>query len=157
MDPATTLAIIVLIVAILILLYYYLQSINSPIYESIHNQAEGLSSRVAKEEYVANFSERVVDISDKFRNHAQDEDEEERVSKTDYISKKISQFIDEQSEQVIEDWSLATHEDIDAVIEKYNLLEKDFGEYKEFNDKRVDELEERVNVISNQLNELNDD
>ena len=156
MDPATTLAIIVLIVAILILVYYYLQSINSPIYENIHKQAEGLSSRVAKEEYVVNFSERVGDIGDKFKDRVQDEEDEEHVSKTDYMSKKISQFIDEQSEQVIEDWDLATHKDIDAVIEKYNLLEKDLGDYKESNDKRVDELEERVNVISNQLKELDD-
>lgn len=158
MEPATTLAIIILIVAILILVYYYLQSINSPIYQNIHRQAEGISSRVSQEEYVNNFSERVKDVSGKFKDRVQDEDdEEEHVSKTDYMSKKISQFIDEQSEQVIADWDLATNKDIDAVMEKYNILEKDLGEYKESNDKRVDDLEERVNLISNQLEELNQD
>ncbi|MBE6494406.1 MAG: hypothetical protein E7Z84_07355 [Methanosphaera stadtmanae] len=157
MEPATTLAIIILIVAILILVYYYLQSINSPIYQNIHRQAEGISSRVSQEEYVNSFSEKVKDVSGKFKDRVQDEDDEDHVSKTDYISKKISQFIDEQSEQVIADWDLATHKDLDAVIEKYNVLEKDLGEYKESNDKRVDDLEERVNLISSQLDELNQD
>ncbi len=157
MEPATTLAIIILIAAILILVYYYLQSINSPIYENIHRQAEGISSRVSQEEYVNNFSEKVKDVSGKFKDRVQDEDDGEHVSKTDYISNKISQFIDEQSEQVIADWDLATHKDLDTVIEKYDLLEKDLGEYKESNDKRVDDLEERVNLISNQLDELNQD
>ena len=37
------------------------------------------------------------------------------------ISKKISQFIDEQSEQVITDWDLATHKDLDSVLERFVL------------------------------------
>ncbi|WP_323736999.1 hypothetical protein PXD04_03310 [Methanosphaera sp. ISO3-F5] len=153
MDPATILAIIILVVAILILLYYYLQSTNNPVYQNIHAQASGISNRVAQEEYVANISEKVNGFSDKFKDRVQDDDEE-HISKTDAMSKKISQFIDEQSEQVIEDWNLATHKDLDQIIERCDALNDDFSSYKESNDARVSELEQRVNKISDELSEL---
>lgn len=155
MEPATTLAIIILVVAILILLYYYLQSINSPIYESIHSQAAGLSSRVSQEEYISGLSDRVSDFSGKFKDRVQDDDED-RVSKTDVISKKISQFIDEQSEQVIEDWDLVTHKDLDSALDRFSALKDDFDSYVEANDSRVSDLEARVDRIDEDLRNLKD-
>ena len=145
MDSATILALIILVIAILILIYYYLQATNNPVYKNIHDQASNISTMVSQEEYISN-------ISDMFKDRVQDDEEHE--SKTDHMSKKITQFINEQSEQVIEDWGLATNNDLDNIIERYNKLENDLGNYKESNDKRVDELEERVNEISKQLKEL---
>ena len=157
MDPATMLAIIILIAAIMILLYYYLQSTNNPIYERVHTQAAGFSARVGQEPYVANFSEKVSDFGGKIKDRVQDEDEdEEHVSKTDLMSKKISQFIDNQSEQVIEDWNLVTHNDLDSVLEKYESLKDDLESYKSDNDVRVSDLEERVGRIDAELKELKD-
>ncbi len=153
MEPATTLAIIILVVAILILLYYYLESTNNPVYQDIHERASGFSTRVAQEEYVSNIAGRVNKFSDKFKDRVQD-DEEEHVSKTDIMSKKITQFIDEQSEQVIEDWDLATHKDLDGIIEKYDNLQLELNSYKETNDTRVSDLEERVNKIDEELKKL---
>lgn len=153
MDPATVLAIIILVVAILILLYYYLQSTNNPVYENIHAQASGISNRVAQEEYVANLSDKVNEFSDKFKDRVQDDDEE-HISKTDAMSKKISQFIDEQSEQVIEDWNLATNNDLNQIIERYDALNDDFSSYKESNDARVSDLEKRVDKISEELSAM---
>ncbi|MBE6485866.1 MAG: hypothetical protein E7Z85_03370 [Methanosphaera stadtmanae] len=153
MEPATTLAIIILVVAILILLYYYLESTNNPVYQDIHARASGFSTRVGQEEYISNIAERVNGFSDKFKDRIQD-DEEEHVSKTDIMSKKITQFIDEQSEQVIEDWDLATHKDLDSVIEKYESLQLELDSYKESNDTRVSDLEERVNKIDEELKNL---
>jgi len=153
MEPATTLAIIILVVAILILLYYYLESTNNPVYQDIHARASGFSTRVGQEEYISNIAERVNGFSDKFKDRVQD-DEEEHVSKTDIMSKKITQFIDEQSEQVIEDWDLATHKDLDSVIEKYESLQLELDSYKESNDTRVSDLEERVNKIDEELKNL---
>lgn len=155
MDPATILAIIILVVAILILVYYYLQSTNNPVYQNIHAQASGISNRVAQEEYVANLSEKVNDFSDKFKDRVQDDDEG-HISKTDAMSKKITQFIDEQSEQVIEDWNLATHKDLDQLVERYDALNDDFSSYKESNDARVSDLEKRVDKISEELSSLKD-
>jgi uncharacterized protein YpmB len=154
MEPATTLAIIILIIAILILVYYYLESTKNPIYENIHNQASDLSARVTQEEYIANISDKVNDFSGKFKDRVQDDEEEDHVSKTDMMSKKISQFIDEQSEQVIEDWDLATHKDIDSVLERYNNLQEELNTYKEDNDTRVSDLEERVDRIDEELKKL---
>lgn len=154
MDPATILAIIILVVAILILVYYYLQSTNNPVYQNIHNQASGITNRVAQEEYVANISEKVNGFSDKFKDRVQDDEDEEHISKTDAMSKKISQFIDEQSEQVIEDWNLATNKDLDQIIERYDSLNDDFSSYKESNDARVSDLEQRVDKISEELSAL---
>jgi len=153
MEPATTLAMIILVVAILILLYYYLKSTNNPVYQDIHERASGFSERVGQEEYIVNLTDKVNDFSDKFKDRVQD-DEEEHISKTDIMSKKISQFIDEQSEQVIEDWDLATHKDLDSIIEKYENLESDLNSYKETNDTRVSDLEERVNKIDEELKSI---
>ncbi len=154
MEPASTLAIIILVIAILILVYYYLQSTKNPIYENIHSRAEGFSTRVSQEEYVSNLSDKVNDFSGKIKDRVQDDDEEERVSKTDVISNKISQFIDEQSEQVIEDWDLATHKDLDSVIERYDALKDDLEAYKESNDSRVTDLENRVEKIDQELKNM---
>lgn len=153
MEPATTLAIIILVVAILILLYYYLESTNNPVYQDIHDRASGFSSRVGQEEYITNITDRVNEFSDKFKDRVQD-DEEEHVSKTDIMSKKITQFIDEQSEQVIEDWDLATKKDLDSLLEKYESLQLELNSYKETNDTRVSDLEERVNKIDEELKNL---
>ena len=151
MDSATTLAIIILIIALIILIYYYLQSINHPVYQNINKQASDLSSRIAKEEYVANFSNRVNDLTHKDKDQ---EDDKDHVSKTDIISKKIDQFINEQSEQVINDWNLVTHKDLDDVIDKFNLLEDDLDDYKKSNDSRVKTLEEKVETINQNLKDV---
>lgn len=152
MDSATTLAIIILIIALIILIYYYLQSINHPVYQNINKQASDLSSRIAKEEYVANFSNRVNDLTHKDKD--QKDDDKDHVSKTDIISKKIDQFINEQSEQVINDWNLVTHKDLDDVISKFDLLEDDLDNYKKSNDSRVKTLEEKVETINQNLKDV---
>lgn len=157
MEPASTLAIIILVVAILILVYYYLQSTNSPIYQSIHAQAEGFSSRVGQEEYVSTLSDKVSEFGGRFKDRIQDEDvDEDHVSKTDVISKKISVFIDEQSEQVISDWDLVTHKDLDSVVERFDALQNDLDSYRDSNDSRVSDLESRVDRIDEDLKSLLD-
>lgn len=153
MDSATILAIIILIIAILILIYYYLQSTNNPVYQDIHDRAEGLSSRVAQEEYVANLSEKVNDFGDKFKSTLQNDDEN-HVSKTDIVSKKIDQFFDEQSEQIIADWNLVTKDDYNNLADRFDSFNDDFNTYKEENNKRVFNLEERVDKIDEELSKI---
>lgn len=154
MDAATILAIVILVIAILILVYYYLQSTNNQVYQNIHAQAAGITTRVGQEEYISNLSDKMNDFSGKIKDRVQDDEDEDHISKTDVISKKISQFIDEQSEQVIEDWDLATNKDLDVVIEKYDLLEKELNDYKENNDNRVDALESRLDDIDAKLEKM---
>ncbi|MCD7781343.1 MAG: hypothetical protein LUG89_01385 [Methanosphaera sp.] len=155
MESATVLAIIILVIAIIILIYYYLQSTNNPYYQAAHTQAMGISNRVAQEEYVSNISDKVNDWSGKVKDRVQDDEYfEENESKSDAVSKKISQFIDEQSEQLIDDWDLVTHSDIDDVIKKYDALETDFNDYKTSNDKRIDELEESITNLETRLDNI---
>ena len=138
MEAASILAIIILIIAILIMIYYYLQITNNQIYQNIHSQATGISSRVGQEEYFTNITDKMNDFSGKIKDRIQDEEDEEHISKADVISNKIDQFIDEQSEQVIADWDLVTHKDLDSIIEKYDSIEKDLNQYKQDNNNRVD-------------------
>ncbi|MDY2745478.1 MAG: hypothetical protein SOV21_07560 [Methanosphaera sp.] len=154
MEAASILAIIILLIAVLILIYYYLQSTNNPLYQNIHSQASNISSRVVQEPYVIDLSDKVNDFGGKFKDRVKVDETEETISKTDMMTNKINQFIDEQSEQVIADWDLATHKDIDIVLEKYNNLEKDLNDYKDSNNKRVDELEQRLNDIDEKLNDI---
>lgn len=156
MEAASVLAIIILIVAILVLIFYYLQSTKNPVYQNIHAQATGFSDRVAQEEYISNLSDKMNDFGGRLKDRVQDEEEEDHVSRTDLMTQKINQIIEEQSEQVIKDWDLATNKSLDDVVEKFDLLEEDFGKYKESNDKRVDDLEERVNKIDEKLSDMDD-
>ena len=153
MDSASILAIIILVLAILILVYYYLQSTNNPVYQNIHAQASGLSTRVAQEEYVSNISDKVNDLGDKVKSSMQSDDEN-HVSKTDMVTKKIDQFFDEQSEQIIEDWNLVTKDDFNVLTERFESLNDDFSSYREDNDKRVLTLEQRVDQIDKELKKI---
>lgn len=151
MEAASILAIIILIIAILIMIYYYLQITNNQIYQNIHSQATGISSRVGQEEYFTNITDKMNDFSGKIKDRIQDE---EHISKADVISNKIDQFIDEQSEQVIADWDLVTHKDLDSIIEKYDSIEKDLNQYKQDNNNRVETIESRLNDIDKKLEEM---
>jgi len=153
MDSASILAIIILVIAILILIYYYLQSTNNPVYQNIHAQAAGLSTRVAQEEYVSNISDKVNDFGDKVKSSMQSDDEN-HVSKTDMVTKKIDQFFNEQSEQIIEDWNLVTKDDFNGLTERFKSLNDDFSTYREDNDKRVLTLEQRVDQIDKELEKI---
>ena len=149
MEAASILAIIILIIAILIMIYYYLQITNNQIYQNIHSQATGISSRVGQEEYFTNITDKMNDFSGKIKDRIQDEEDEEHI-----ISNKIDQFIDEQSEQVIADWDLVTHKDLDSIIEKYDSIEKDLNQYKQDNNNRVETIESRLNDIDKKLEEM---
>ena len=94
------------------------------------------------------------DFSGKIKDRIQDEEDEEHISKADVISNKIDQFIDEQSEQVIADWDLVTHKDLDSIIEKYDSIEKDLKQYKQDNNNRVETIESRLNDIDKKLEEM---
>lgn len=154
MEAASILAIIILIIAILIMIYYYLQITNNQIYQNIHSQATGISSRVGQEEYFTNITDKMNDFSGKIKDKIQDEEDEEHISKADVISNKIDQFIDEQSEQVIADWDLVTHKDLDSIIEKYDSIEKDLNQYKQDNNNRVETIESRLDDIDKKLEEM---
>ncbi len=155
MEAASILALIILVIALLILIYYYLQITNNPIYQNVHAQATGFSSRVSEDEYIMDLSDRVNDLSELIKDRVQDDEfEEDNESKSDVISTRISQFIDEQSEQLIADWDIVTHSDLDDVVERYNSIEEDLNEYKTDNNTRIEKIEDDITDLKERLDKI---
>ncbi|KZX14459.1 hypothetical protein [Methanobrevibacter filiformis] len=73
---------------------------------------------------------------------------------TDLFSKKIDLFLDEKSEELIKDWSLATQTDIknlekrcDKAYRNIDTLEKRFNEYRSYTNNKLERLDERLKVV----------
>ena len=79
------------------------------------------------------------------------------------FSKKIDSFLDEKSDQLIKEWSLATTNDLDVLEKKFSDtansvddLEKKFKKFKkssvkfrEETESRLDDLDKRINSLEN--------
>ena len=70
---------------------------------------------------------------------------------TDVISNKIDAFLNEKSDELIEDWELATKNDINDLQKRLNLisrnideLERRFNEYRGYTNKKLESLDERL-------------
>ncbi|MBV1729878.1 MAG: hypothetical protein KUA33_06495, partial [Methanobacterium sp.] len=62
--------------------------------------------------------------------------------------------LDEKSDELIEDWSLATKTDIQDLEKRMNVvtrdidsLEKRFNEYRGFTNKKLDSIDERLKAL----------
>ncbi|MCF0226343.1 MAG: hypothetical protein HUK28_03375 [Methanobrevibacter sp.] len=172
MDAAEVIAIVILIIAVIVLIYYFIQ-INPKAINSVRNNFPTNSDRNINNFFRGqrNDSEE-YDISD-------DVGEKEGMGKkikvklsdidmssfnTDAFSKKIDAFLDHKSDQLIEEWSLATKDDLselearfDKTTSRIDALDDDFKKFKKSSetfqkttktkldeiDKRIDELEKK--------------
>jgi hypothetical protein len=73
---------------------------------------------------------------------------------TDNLSHRIDLFLNEQSDQLIEDWDLATKKDLATLEKRFNVvaldietLEKRFNEYRGANNKKMENIEERLEKL----------
>ena len=170
MEAIEAFAIIILIIAIIILIYYYL--LNSP------ETAQKLRSYVPKTAD-AHMDELLGKNSDyDLTKEEQAEEESGSMSKrikvklsdidmsglnTDAFSHKIDAFLDEKSDQLIKDWSLATTNDLDELESKFSettshvdTLEKSFDEFKKSSEEfqkvteeKLDDLDKRIESLEN--------
>lgn len=174
MEVVEAIAVIILIIAILVLIFYYLQ--NSPgtmqkIRSYVPANVDSHINDFINEEDISNSSSE--DLSD-----LDESEEKEGIRKkikvklgdidmstfdTDAFSKKIDSFLDEKSDQLIKEWSLATTDDLDILEKKFSKttrsvddLETKFKEFKENSVKfreetesRLDDLDERINSLEN--------
>ncbi|MDO5859356.1 hypothetical protein [Methanobrevibacter sp.] len=170
MEAIEAFAIIILIIAIIILIYYYL--LNSP------ETAQKLRSYVPKTAD-AHMDELLGKNSDyDLTKEEQAEEESGSMSKrikvklsdidmsglnTDAFSHKIDAFLDEKSDQLIKDWSLATTNDLDELESKFSettshvdSLEKSFDEFKKSSEEfqkvteeKLDDLDKRIESLEN--------
>ena len=175
MEAIEVVAILILIIAIIILIYYYL--LNSP------ETADKLRNYVPKtadahlDEVLGNDSS-YDDLSKEEIPVEEDVDESESMSKrikvklsdidmsglkSDAFSHKIDAFLDEKSDQLIKDWSLATTNDLEELESKFSetanhvdSLEKSFDEFKKSSEEfqkvaeeKLEDLDKRIETLEN--------
>ena len=75
---------------------------------------------------------------------------------TDNLSHRIDLFLNEQSDQLIEDWDLATKKDLSQLEKRFDVvsldiesLEKRFNEYRGSTNKKLETIEERLDNLEN--------
>jgi len=178
MGPLELFAILVLAGAILVLLYYYLQEnkiVNlGGVRKQVSNAGEKVTSHVSKagEKIPINYEEtsekmsgvsgkmsgvgeKVSGVGDKIMGKVRDV-----PISTDILSNKIESFLNEQSDQLIKDWELATKTDIKDLEKRFEKttrdideLEKRFNEFRGFTNKKLEAIDERLKKLEGEEEE----
>ena len=166
MDAIEAIAILVLIIAILVLVYYYL--LNSP------KTMEKLKTYVPTTAD-AHMNE-VLGRDSQYDDLDKDEKESDSMSKrikvklsdidmssigTDAFSNKIDAFLDEKSDELIKEWSLATTDDLEALESKFmktsnsvDSLEKDYLDFKKSSEEFQKITEDKLVEIDKRIDAL---
>ncbi len=169
MEAIEAVAILILILAIIVLVYYYL--LNSP------ETAQRIRNFVPTSAD-AHMNELLHKNSDYDDLTKENEDASESMGKrikvklsdidmsslnTDAFSNKIDAFLDQKSDQLIKDWSLATTEDLESLESKFSEttghvddLEKSFNDFKKSSEEfqkvteeKLDDLDKRIESLEN--------
>ncbi len=166
MTPLELFAILVLAGAIIVLLYYYLKEIDSTSSEGFKSSIAQMSNRVS--EGISEAGER-FQATDEGNNDAKKYGVSERVSEmgerlrgrvkevpisTDILSGRIDEFMHDQSDQLIKDWSLATKSDLDELENRYDKVSRDvddltkrFDEFRNHANKKFEHIEHRLEAL----------
>jgi hypothetical protein len=173
MDALEIVAVIILIVAIAVLVYYYL--LNSPTTMDRLRGYVPTSADAHMNEILGRSEDSGYDLS---KEEIPDEKEEsESMGKrikiklsdldsaisTDAFSNKIDAFLDEKSDELIKNWSLATTNDLEELQTKFSettsnvdKLDKDFKEFRKTSEEfqkatesRLDDLDKRIESLEN--------
>ena len=162
MDYIELIAVIILVAAIVFLVYYYIQTAN----DGNINIKEVLKFSPKKDEDTSlNFADEdemkeKVSMGDKIKYTFKDIDKS-YANTTDAFSKRLDSFLDERSEELIENWSLVTTDDLATLEERYtsacdsiDALEKRFGEYINTTDAKIEDLDKRLKALEEAEKEL---
>lgn len=171
MEVVEAIAIIVLVLAVLFLVYYYLKNLKSFDASATSESIKGIfnSPRSSSSNADVSNDSTTVDID------GESDEDEEKVStvdklkisikdidmaaalNTDAFSKRLDAFLDEKSEELIENWSLATTNDLSSLEERCELacnniddLEKRFSEYANVTDSKLEDLDNRLKSLENE-------
>ncbi len=160
------LAVLILFAAIVVLLYYFLResggvsssNLRSSIYDVGNRISEGVSEAGERfqstgeesgESKVSGVSERVSEMSKKTWGKVKDV-----PISTDVLSGRIDEFLNEQSDQLIKDWSLATKSDVNELEKRYSKVSRDvddlakrFDEFRGHANKKFKHIEKRLNTL----------
>ena len=154
MDVVELIAIIILVAAIVFLVYYYIQTArdgNLNIKEVLN-----FSPKKDEDESIPLDEEELkekVSMGEKIKYTFKDIDKS-YANTTDAFSKRLDSFLDERSEELIENWSLVTTDDLSTLEERCTIacnsidaLEKRFSEYINANDSKIEDLDKRLRAI----------
>lgn len=145
MGIVEVIAIIIFIIVVLVLLYYILDA-NS-------NVLDGVKSRVPSSVggSSTNGQNNVGSMGNKIKGTFNDYTSS---FNTDAFSKKLNDFLNEKSEELIADWSLVTKEDLGTLETKWedmskNIddLEERFDNYQKTTSKDIEDLDARLKVL----------
>ena len=168
MDAMEAVAIIILVIAIVILVYYYL--LNSPetmskLRSVVPESADAHMNEVLgknKSDYDLTKDELVDDDSESMSKRIKVKLSDNVSSlNTDAFSSKLDAFLDEKSDQLIKDWSLATTNDLEELQTKFaettdnvDNLEKDLAEFKKSSEEFQKVTEERLGDLDKRIESL---
>ena len=169
MDAMEAVAIIILIAAIIILVYYYL--LNSPqTMDKLRNYVP--TSGDAHMGEVLGNAEPAYDLTKDDGSSGDSGSMGKRIKiklsdidmsgiNTDAFSHKIDTFLDQKSDQLIKDWSLATTNDLEELQSKFSettnnvdTLEKNFDEFKKSSEEFQKVTEEKLNDLDKRIESL---
>lgn len=166
MDAVEAIAILVLIIAILVLVYYYL--LNSP------KTMEKLKNFVptTADAHMDEVLGKDPDYADLDKEEEKSDSMSKRIKvrlsdidmssiNTDAFSHKIDAFLDEKSDELIKEWSLATTDDLEILESKFietsnsvDALEKDYLEFKKSSEEFQKDTEDKLAEIDRRIESL---
>ena len=164
MEAIEVIAIVILIIAVLVLIYYYLM--NSP---KTMDRIRGYvpASADAHMDKIMGRNSGYSDVPDEESDSVTDRikvklnDIDISSINTDAFSKKLDAFLDEKSEELIKNWSLATTDDLDSLEAKFlettnsvDALEKDYLEFKKSSEAFQKSTEDKLAEIDQRIEAL---
>ncbi|MEE0024060.1 hypothetical protein [Methanobrevibacter sp.] len=165
MDAIEIVAIVILVIAIIVLVYYYL--LNTP---TAMNKLKSYIPTGAD----AHMSE-VISQNTNYPKLNKENDSESVTKRikvklndidmsginTDAFSNKLDAFLDEKSDELIKDWSLATTNDLKELENKFlettesvDALDKDYQEFKKSSMEFQKTTEDKLNDIDKRIEAL---
>ncbi|MBO5152615.1 MAG: hypothetical protein J6B73_10730 [Methanobrevibacter sp.] len=165
MEAIEAVAVIILILAIAVLVYYYL--LNSPkSMDKIKNYVP--TSADAHMNEVLNNNAEYKDLKKEKESKSMTKRIKVKLSdidmssiNTDAFSNKLDAFLDEKSDELIKDWSLATTDDLENLEAKFkkttssvDALDKDYQEFKKSSQEFQKATEEKLNDIDKRIEAL---
>ncbi|MBR5503726.1 MAG: hypothetical protein IKV87_04720 [Methanobrevibacter sp.] len=156
MDIIELVAIIILVAAIVFLVYYYIQTVNGGSFDmsdlKSHLTVPGREESTAVPLDDEDYKEK-VSMGEKIKYTFKDIDKS-YSNTTDAFSKRLDAFLDERSEELIENWSLVTTEDLTSLEERcvsacdsIDDLEKRFSEYSNVTNDKIEDLDKRLKAL----------
>jgi hypothetical protein len=170
MDAMEAVAIVILILAIVVLVYYYL--LNSPnTVTKIRSYVPASADAHMDEILGGSNGDSGYDLTKE--EGSPEKGKSESMSKrikiklsdidtsslnTDFFSNKIDAFLDEKSDELIKDWSLATTNDLKELESKFTKtttnvdnLDKSFKEFKKSSEEFQKATEEKLNDLDKRI------